>query len=102
MKRPIPTSNPTSPDPGSFRPDGSWDRREQPRTPCYAFVRHLRQQARSGRAPDWIAAEIATLPFPSLLGSCGPAWVKLHSVADWPDIWCSTSAARTIKTGAPK
>ena len=86
------------PDPGSFRPNGSFDPLSPQRSPAYDLVQKLIDARQLGATPCEIALMVKNSRFPDILGSSLIPWTNLPS----PDLWplaiqqSATSAASTI------
>ena len=88
----------SGPDPGSFRPNGSWDPKAPSRTPAYQLVQDLIHARQLGASPAEICNMVHASKFPDILGSSFRFWSKLHDHVDWPLAiqQSATSAAVTV------
>lgn len=89
------------PDPGTFRPDGSWNPDATSRTEVYYLVKDLCERRRRGLglSPADFQELVRLSPFPDILGACGASWSEIRDVTKWREAWVSTSAASAIKFG---
>lgn len=86
-----------SPDPGTFRPDGSWDHTASERSPAYRFVAELVRHKSRAASPADIAVLVAGSPFPDILGPALLEWSRCRHAELWSTVHAPTSAAATVK-----